>query len=152
MTRPRTRAADLLHLVLPVAPSVNRIWRRGKTRTGKATTYKDPKAERYEIEALAAMRAAGLHVNAPRFPRGDVGVVLVWYRAQRRGDADNRVKLCLDAANRVIWTDDSQVTDLRIVRRDDDPRNARIELWVMPAHQAETFQLPSAAHARQEAA
>jgi Holliday junction resolvase RusA-like endonuclease len=126
-----TVPANVVHLVLPVPPSVNRIWRRGQGRT-----YKEPKAAAYEAAALEVMLAAGLRLHRPRFDRGDVAVVLVWYRASRRGDADNRVKLVLDAGNKVLWTDDAQVTDLRIVRRDDDPKHARVELWAMPAAMA----------------
>jgi crossover junction endodeoxyribonuclease RusA len=126
-----TVPTDLVHLVLPVPPSVNRIWRHGHGRT-----YKVPKAVAYEAAALAVMFDAGLRLHRPLFARGDVAVVLVWYRASRRGDTDNRIKLVLDAGNAVLWTDDSQVTDLRIVRRDDDPKHARVELWAMPAAMA----------------
>jgi Holliday junction resolvase RusA-like endonuclease len=37
-----------------------------------------------------------------------------WKRT--RPDADNMVKLVMDACNEIIWTDDAVVTDVRIVR------------------------------------
>jgi len=46
---------------------------------------------------------------------GPCAVALSFYlKTDRRVDADNLTKLVLDACNRRVWLDDSQVTDVRV--------------------------------------
>lgn len=48
---------------------------------------------------------------------GRLAVVIEVYPPNRRAfDLDNRLKVALDAGNGVLWADDHQIDDLRIVR------------------------------------
>ena len=47
----------------------------------------------------------------------------------RRMDAGNAPKSCLDACNGIIWKDDSQIQDLRVLMFYRDP-NPRVEMEV----------------------
>jgi Holliday junction resolvase RusA-like endonuclease len=63
------------------------------------------------------------------------GVMAVFFTESfQRRDVDNMLKLVLDAFNGVIWTDDSQVTEVsgRVVRGVDDPRT-EIAVYLTPA-------------------
>lgn len=55
-----------------------------------------------------------------------VDIRLYWPDARRR-DLDNALKLLLDAATGLLWTDDSQIEELRI-RKGVDRANPRIEI------------------------
>lgn len=134
---PVTRQTDVVHLTLPVPPSTNRLWRRWAGRTLKAKPVRE-----YEGQAQDVMAAAGLNPYRPAFPRGDLALVLVWYRARRSGDASNRVKCLEDCLRGWVFADDAQVAVLHIERRDTQPKAARVECWVMPAHRAATFTIP----------
>ncbi|MBA7630002.1 hypothetical protein ES703_37510 [subsurface metagenome] len=53
------------------------------------------------------------------------GVRIMFYQSnQQRRDLDNMTKLILDACTRVVWEDDSQVTEIiaHVFRGDDKPR------------------------------
>lgn len=63
---------------------------------------------------------------------GPVYVSLTVYRAERRGDLDNKIKVALDALQGVGYTNDSQVTELH-ARLEDDPSNPRLVVWVESA-------------------
>jgi Holliday junction resolvase RusA-like endonuclease len=95
-----------LVLTLPVPGSANRL-----SRTGKGRVYK-PKAER-EYQASAGWAMA----SCPRIP-GDVDVSVIWYRARKSGDVDNRLKPLLDALKDVAFGDDAAVARLAIERID----------------------------------
>lgn len=137
VSKRRTIAPDVLHLVLPVPPSTNRLWRNRGGRTIKSLP-----AREYEGAVQDVLARAGLNPYRPRWAAGDVGYHLVWYRARRTGDASNRLKLIEDVLTGWVYTDDKQVAFGAFERRDDDPRHARIELWLMPAHMARTFTPP----------
>jgi len=102
----RWAADGALVLTLPVPGSANRL-----SRTGKGRVYK-PKAER-EYQAAAGWAMA----SCPKLA-GDVDVSVVWYRARRTGDVDNRLKPLLDALKDVAFGDDASVARLAIERID----------------------------------
>ena len=95
-----------LVLTLPVPGSANRL-----SRTGKGRVYK-PKAER-EYQSAAGWAMA----SCPKLD-GDVDVAVIWYRAKRQGDVDNRLKPLLDALKDVAFGDDAAVARLSIERID----------------------------------
>jgi Holliday junction resolvase RusA-like endonuclease len=100
-----------LVLTLPVPGSANRLSRTGKGRMGRTQIYK-PRAER-EYQAAAGWAMA----SCPKIA-GDVEVAVIWYRAKRQGDVDNRLKPLLDALKDVAFGDDAAVARLSIERID----------------------------------
>ena len=66
-----------------------------------------PRATRDETERVAEF----LRYVGPADPFvGDLAVILRFYRSNRlRVDVDNLAKLTLDAANEILWADDSQI-------------------------------------------
>lgn len=61
---------------------------------------------------------------------GDVKMDIIWYRKTKRGDIDSKLKTLLDSFNGYLYKDDSQITDLHIVRNDTDKKNPRMEVTV----------------------
>lgn len=60
---------------------------------------------------------------------GRVRVRLRFFRAARRGDLDNRLKVALDALRGIAYEDDSQVTRLE-AEQAEDAENPRVEIEV----------------------
>lgn len=80
---------------------------RFNTTTGRAATPQVTKAA--EARVGWALREAFPTVNR----RSEFKVSLWFYsKDRRRRDIDNLTKLCLDAANGIVWQDDSQVVEL----------------------------------------
>ena len=105
---------------IPVVTSANRTWRMGKGRTykgGKATA--DTKAA---ATAFCRMVPMG----------GELAVSIVWYRAQRSGDVDNRIKGTLDLLRGIAYADDASVARVSC-ERVDDGSPARLVVDVQPA-------------------
>lgn len=100
-----------LVLTLPVPGSGNRQSRSGVTFGGRRTTYKPNAVREYQIAAGWAMG------SCPKIP-GEVDVAVIWYRAAKQGDVDNRLKPLLDALKHVAFGDDSSVAKLSIERID----------------------------------
>lgn len=88
----------------PVAkerPRMNRI-------TGNVYTPKNTKAAE---EAVGwALKLCGARVD----PTSRFGVYLTFRVTNKRWDLDNGIKLVLDAANGIVWKDDSQVDELSV--------------------------------------
>ena len=113
--------------------------------------YPDPATEAYE-RVLA--EAAGLFMRG-RVPTENPVALLVhsvrpvpesWSRRDREAalagailptskpDGDNYLKVVQDALNNVVWRDDSQVVDARIIKRYDLRPAMRIEVREFIAH------------------
>ena len=92
---------------LPVVTSANRQWRMGKGRTYKAKGANDD------------ARAAALLFRHVVPLVGDLSVSILWYRAQRSGDCDNRVKGTLDLLKGIAYADDASVARVSCERVDD---------------------------------
>jgi crossover junction endodeoxyribonuclease RusA len=110
-------------MTLPYPPSANRYWRNFRGRMVKST-----EARTYQATAGEAARAAGAVVLA-----GPVGLALRFYRPQRRGDLDNRIKVLVDALQAVAYANDSQVREIHAYLGD-DPEQPRVEVevWALP--------------------
>ncbi|MCC6641781.1 MAG: RusA family crossover junction endodeoxyribonuclease [Deltaproteobacteria bacterium] len=105
-------------LVVPVPPSSNRYW-----RVDKGVTHLSAEARDYRRTVARACAEKRLQC----VDDGDVVLRLVWYRAARRGDLDNRLKQFLDAAQGHLWKTDAQISEIRF-RRCEDKQNPRLEV------------------------
>lgn len=104
---------------LPYPPSANRYWRNFRGRT-----VKSEEARQYQQLAwLLAKQAMSTPLAGP------VAIELCIYRPQRRGDLDNRIKVCLDALQGCAYHNDSQVTELHAYLFDDKTR-PRVKITV----------------------
>lgn len=115
-----------IELELPEPPSANRYWRIGRGRL-----FTSAEANAYKAAVLAeAVRRGYRDKGIFPFPSGKAIVVtLVWLRSRRSGDLDNRIKVALDALNRVLWADDDQIVELHAYRVD-SPREGGLILTV----------------------
>ncbi len=128
----------------PVAKGRHR--HRLNAKTGRIFTHPDPKTARFE-DRLAW--AAQVTMAGRPLLTGPLVVIVDAYRAVpaswsrkrqaeaeegqmrpvTKPDADNFLKICCDALNRVVWIDDSQIVDAR-VRKFYDSR-PRFEIRVL---------------------
>lgn len=109
-----------LLLTLPVPPSANTYWRHVGHRVLLSA---DARAYRHTV-------AQSCLIQRVRPLTGDITVSIVWYRARKSGDPDNRIKQLLDALRGHAYGDDAQVADCRIRRLDTEPRNARVAVAI----------------------
>lgn len=123
----------LARLVLPEPPSANRYWRTVLVR-GRATTLlsKEARAYRRAVAELWPTLTFAKDLGG-RPVTDDVQVSLVWYRARRSGDLDNRIKQVLDALKGLVYADDKQITGITAYRVDDAryEGTGRIEVAVL---------------------
>lgn len=59
----------------------------------------------------------------------DIEVVLKFYRPQRSGDLDNRLKCLLDALQGVVYANDSQIVRI-VAERHEDKHNPRVAVQI----------------------
>jgi len=111
-------------VILPLPPSANRYWRNVR---GRMVLSSDAKAYRMQVQTIAALQWRG-----GTFPPGErVGLRLDVYMTLR-GDLDNRIKQVLDALHGVIYEDDAQVWELRVVRHLDRRRQrVEVDAWLI---------------------
>lgn len=79
--------------------------------------------------ALSALAQNVGKIEAPT----EIDVSIVWYRARKSGDVDKRGAILLDALQGVCFDNDAQIRRYSIERRDDDPKNPRMEVTLTPA-------------------
>ena len=120
---------------LPEPPTANNYWRHAGRNT-----YLTAEAKAYRL----VVRAAYLHHDSyllravawaltVQFPTEALSVRFAWYRGQRRGDLDNRIKQLLDALSGLAYTDDKQIVHIECTRHDDAVRKGRIDVTIEPA-------------------
>ena len=102
---------------LPYPPSTNRYWRNYRGRMVKS----DEARQYQQLAWLLAKQAV------PEPLGGPVALSLRFYRPQRRGDLDNRIKIVLDALQGALFANDSQVTEIHAYQ-DDDKQRPRVEI------------------------
>jgi crossover junction endodeoxyribonuclease RusA len=74
--------------------------------------------ESYQWQAMSQVKEVPMH-----FTDGDLTVtVTLFFGNRRKRDIDNQLKLILDALTGIVWTDDKQIVDLRIVKAYDKPQ------------------------------
>jgi crossover junction endodeoxyribonuclease RusA len=105
--------------------STNHIW-KSTCRNGFVQTYLAAEGratkEMYQWEAKSQWRQKPL--------TGDLMLSIAFYFAtKRKRDLDNQNKLVLDALTGIVYEDDRQIHDLRLIRRY-DAKNPRIEVTV----------------------
>ncbi len=108
-------------LTLPFPPSSNRYWRNFRGRVVKSQEARD-----YQ-QAVSCLANVGASNGFPTLLTGAVGLQLNFYRPQRRGDLDNRVKILVDALQGIAYSNDSQVSELHAFLHD-DKQNPRVEV------------------------
>jgi Holliday junction resolvase RusA-like endonuclease len=92
---------------LPVVTSANRLWRVGGGRT-------------YKAKGAATDTTAAARLFRHVVPlAGELAVTITWYRAQRSGDVDNRIKGALDLLRGIAYADDASVARVSCERVDD---------------------------------
>lgn len=128
----------MIRFTFPYPPSQNALY-RSRVLPGKAVpiVYKTADHKMYMAAVGSAIRRA-VHRDQllkGRLPlKGNLRVSVRLYRPQKRGDIDNPIKALFDALNAKNhleglggWEDDSQVTELHVVRFDDKV-NPRVEI------------------------
>ena len=125
-------ATEVQSFILPWPASVNALYRAVAGRVRVSAEARTWKAKAQSL--LACSRCTG--VVWPLV--GRLGVSIEVFAPNKRArDLDNLIKVTLDAGNGLLWVDDAQIDDLRIVRcgvdvrRDVDPKKKGfIELTV----------------------
>lgn len=116
-------------LDLPLPPSTNTIWRRGKNRsTGKSVTYLNPTYKKWKEKADVELLRQRVGKRW-RMITGPFDVILTLPLKKRfKIDLDNRIKATLDWAKQagLILEDKFQHTVL--LRWGEAPMGARVEL------------------------
>jgi Holliday junction resolvase RusA-like endonuclease len=112
----------MIHLsLLGKPPLVNRTY-----KTGKGNFYKDKeqsiRQEAYQWQAKAQ------YLQKPL--RALLSVVYEFYYPRPNTDWESGVKGTQDALNGILWEDDVQIAEAT-VRKFHDPKNPRVEVWVM---------------------
>ena len=120
---PKVSAATL---TVPVPPSANR-WHRN---------YRGQRKPVRSDEAKAYVANLGLILHAQGWRgepfTGDVRVEIRWYRARKSGDTDKRGAILCDALEKLVYVNDNQIADYRIVRDDSQPKQARMVVTITP--------------------
>lgn len=98
-----------------------------RPRVARGGAYTPSRTSAYEWRVLCAAKVARPR-RWPMDARYRVSIV-AHFADRRRRDLDNVAKAVLDGLNDVVWGDDSQVDDMRIVRAL-DRANPRAEITV----------------------
>lgn len=124
----RLNVSDMLRVCVP-----GDIRGKGRPRFGNGRTYTDAKT----LNAEAWMRHCAIQAVGQPCLEGPLTLVMSitvavpksWPKKRQadalaglvrpigRPDCDNSVKLACDALNKVIWQDDAQLVDVRVVKR-----------------------------------
>jgi crossover junction endodeoxyribonuclease RusA len=117
--------SNLIEIELPFPPSANRYWRNVNGRmvkSAEARVYRDEAG----WLALQALTRSGRRADPLA---GELRISLDFYRPARRGDLDNRIKVCLDALQGIAFENDSQIAEIH-ARRFEDKQSPRVEIRI----------------------
>lgn len=118
----------MIRLTLPLTPLLNRYYRKFRNMI-----VISDEGQAYKAEVANICRSAAL---VPL--EGDVVVKARIYRKRKQGDIDGYVKAMLDSLQGFAYGNDSQVTELHLIR-DDDKRNPRVEIEITETPKARTL-------------
>ena len=98
----------IVSIKLPMPPSVNSIWRRGRNKkTGKSVTYLDAKYKKWKDDAMILLAA-----QHPASIVGHFTAVISLDQSKRgRSDADNRNKAVLDLLEKAGVVENDKLCD-----------------------------------------
>lgn len=123
----------MVRLTVPYPPTLNKIWRHVRGHvvlSDEARAYKDM------VQAIAKVASGKNAMWETTFREATAVVVsLRLYRPRKVGDIDNALKLILDAMQKTVYVNDSQIVELHVYRHD-DKHNPRVEVEVSEAAQA----------------
>ena len=91
----------------------------------KARHYRSPLYETF-------CAAVGWECKARKVKKieGEIHVDIIWYRAKRIGDADNRIKPILDALQGFAYKDDKQVIKVCIEKIDGHEKKGTVQVKI----------------------
>lgn len=92
--------------ILPVPPSANRWWRRGKHHT-----YKSKEAREYQANVPRWLAMQGWSIEECLPLEYGVGIRLIWWRGVHGGDLDKRIGIVWDALQGLLYSNDSQLRE-----------------------------------------
>lgn len=102
----------MVDFILAWPPSLNHLYRQFQ---GRMLLSREGRA--WKAQAAWELRAQQVRAALLEPLTGRLAVVIEAYPPDGRAfDLDNRFKAVLDAGNNVLWIDDAQIDDLRIVR------------------------------------
>ncbi len=107
----------MITVALPFPPTVNTYWRHITSR-GKTRTILSRAGRQYKHDVFMAV-GSSRHMPAVQQMRSQRIAVTIYVSPpdKRRRDLDNLLKAPLDALTGILWDDDGQIDDLRIVRK-----------------------------------
>ena len=114
-----------MRVTLPFPPSANAAW-RAVVIGGNVRVLLSRDGKAFKRDAASWLQAQRTEVL-----EGDVGVWIVVFFPNRRGDLDNRAKPILDVLQGECFHNDSQVVYLSLTR-EIDKANPRTEVTVRP--------------------
>lgn len=117
----------MIRLTLPLPPSVNQMYKL-KVVAGVAGKYKTRATKHFEADAGNEILVQ--RVGQPSIDKlvGDLRMtVYLYFKDQRRKDADNQIKSLQDSISRTLGFDDSRIGELHVYRRF-DKSNPRAEV------------------------
>lgn len=123
-------APPVQRLVLPVPPSANRYWRHDR-----GVTHLSEEARTYRRDVAAVAQRTGATIVT-----GDVVLRMIWCRARRQGDLDNRLKQALDAMQGLLFVSDAAISEIRFCRCE-DKNHPRLEVLIARAGTPEARQI-----------
>ena len=108
---------------MPYPPSLNQAYR--SVPSGKYVKVLLSKKGR-EYKRLSKIKLIGEPMLS-----GNLSLTIRCFPpSNRRYDCDNIPKLLLDSLTGIVWEDDSQIHDLRIIKCAKDANNPRVELLI----------------------
>ena len=107
----------MINLILPLPPSANRMWRKGKGRTYRSDEY-----DMFCTRVGWTCKEKNIDMIS-----GGVQATIRFYFARVNGDLDNRIKPLLDALRGFAYSDDQQVMAF-CCERHMDRKQPRVEI------------------------
>lgn len=82
----------------------------------------------FDALSVRVTARCAIPVSTPKKRRQDIALGRCW--PTKKPDADNVAKM-LDALNKIVWADDAQIIDLRVLKAYSEKPNLEIEVWTL---------------------